>query len=83
MPRSVPLRAVEGEAALGDVRVQAPRLELARLEDAREEAALVREALGLDDESARRGASAGRSWRHESTVTRGIGTTKRPPQSRT
>ena len=60
-------------------RVESVCFELLDGEGAREEAALILAALDVDQHRA--GEGGGRED-HASTVTRGMGTTKRPPQLR-
>ena len=71
---------IVGDAALVHQRLQPPRREVAAAEGAGEEAALVREALRLQDPGARQRRLA---EDHARTFTSGMATTKRPPQERT
>jgi len=75
--RSLPW--AEGDVALRHSTVQPARLELASAERAGEEAALVLDRLGFDEEGAAHGCL---DEDHGMTCKHGIGMTKRPPQAR-
>jgi hypothetical protein len=71
---------VEGDAALGDVRIEAVGLKLSTAVRTGEKAAIVLDALGFEDEGARERRLP---EDHAKTLTSGTATTKRPPQERT